>query len=69
MSIIIIESPNKVEKVKKYSGYETFATKGHFKSLTKSFIQDYNTYEVEYDFSSEETKKRMNHIFSQCFLI
>lgn len=66
MSIIIIESPNKVEKVKKYSGYETFATKGHFKSLTKNFIQDYNTYEVEYDFSSEETKKRMNHIFSQC---
>lgn len=66
MSIIIIESPNKVEKVKKYSGYETYATKGHFKSLTKNFIKNYDTYEVEYDFSNEEAKKRMNYIFSKC---
>ncbi|WP_317364016.1 type IA DNA topoisomerase [Campylobacter helveticus] len=66
MSIIIIESPNKIAKIKKYSGFETFATIGHFKSLTKNFIKNYDTYEVEYDFSNEETKKRMNFIFSKC---
>ncbi|EAK4449270.1 type IA DNA topoisomerase [Campylobacter upsaliensis] len=66
MSIIIIESPNKIEKVKKYSNCETFATKGHFKSLTKNFIKNYDNYEIEYDFSNEETRKRMNFIFSKC---
>ncbi|MCR2095317.1 type IA DNA topoisomerase [Campylobacter upsaliensis] len=66
MSIVIIESPNKIEKVKKYSNCETFATKGHFKSLTKNFIKNYDNYEIEYDFSNEETRKRMNFIFSKC---
>lgn len=65
-TIIIIESPNKKEKIQHISGFDTYATKGHFKSLTKNFIKNYDTYEVEFDFSDEEAKKRMNFIFSQC---
>ena len=65
-TIIIIESPNKKDKIQKISGFDTYATKGHFKSLTKNFIKDYDSYEVEFDFSNEEAKKRMNFIFSQC---
>lgn len=65
-TIIIIESPNKKDKIQQISGFDTYATVGHFKSLTKDFIKDYDTYEVEFDFSSEEAKKRMNFIFSQC---
>lgn len=65
-TIIIIESPNKKDKIQKISGFDTYATKGHFKSLTKNFIKDYDSYEVEFDFSDEEAKKRMNFIFSQC---
>lgn len=65
-SIIIIESPNKKDKIQHLTGFDTYATKGHFKSLTKNFIKNYDTYEVEFDFSDEEAKKRMNFIFSQC---
>lgn len=65
-TIIIIESPNKKDKIQKISGFDTYATKGHFKSLTKNFIKDYDSYEVEFDFIDEDTKKRMNFIFSQC---
>ena len=65
-TIIIIESPNKKDKIQHLTGFDTYATKGHFKSLTKNFIKNYDTYEVEFDFSDEESKKRMNFIFSQC---
>lgn len=65
-TIIIIESPNKKDKIQKISGFDTYATKGHFKSLTKNFIKDYDSYEVEFDFIDEEAKKLMNFIFSQC---
>lgn len=65
-TIIIIESPNKKDKIQKISGFDTYATKGHFKSLTKNFIKDYDSYKVEFDFIDEDAKKRMNFIFSQC---
>lgn len=65
-TIIIIESPNKKDKIQKISGFDTYATKGHFKSLTKNFIKNYDSYEVEFDFIDEDAKKRMNFIFSQC---
>lgn len=65
-SIIIIESPNKKDKIQHITGFETYATVGHFKSLTKNFITNYDNYEVEFDFSSDEAKKRMNFIFAQC---
>ncbi|WP_270984082.1 hypothetical protein [Campylobacter upsaliensis] len=38
MPIIIIESPNKTEKISKYSGFKTIATKGHFKALSKDIF-------------------------------
>lgn len=37
-SLIIIESPNKIKKIKHYSGIETLATVGHFKDLPKKEI-------------------------------
>ena len=36
-TIIIIESPNKVEKIAKYSGAKVYATVGHFKALANNF--------------------------------
>ncbi|MBZ7963304.1 type IA DNA topoisomerase [Campylobacter sp. W0049] len=65
-TIIIIESPNKIEKIKQITKAEVFATKGHFKTLTKNFLKDYENYQPIFDFSNEEVKKRMNLIFSKC---
>ncbi|TQR56274.1 type IA DNA topoisomerase [Campylobacter troglodytis] len=65
-SIIIIESPNKREKIQKITGFDTYATIGHFKTLTKNFITNYENYESEFDFKDEDAKKRMNSIFSKC---
>lgn len=64
--IIIIESPNKTQKIKSYSACPTYATIGHFKTLAKDFIKDYNTYEAEFEFANAEKEKQMNYIFSQC---
>ena len=36
-TVIIIESPNKVEKISKYSGAKVYATAGHFKTLANNF--------------------------------
>ncbi|EAK3660690.1 type IA DNA topoisomerase, partial [Campylobacter jejuni] len=65
-TIIIIESPNKREKIEKITGAKVYATKGHFKSLSKNFLKEYENYEPIFDFSSDETKKRMNAIFADC---
>ena len=51
-AIVIIESPNKVEKVKKYSGYETFAKIGHFMNLV-SFDESFKA-KFEYDEKNEK---------------
>ena len=66
MSVIIIESPNKKDKIQKISGFETFATIGHFKDLPNQNYLAWDTYEPNFDFKSEEAKKRMNFIFSKC---
>ncbi|GAA7066764.1 hypothetical protein Kyoto46A_03630 [Helicobacter pylori] len=34
-SVIIIESPNKVEKIKQLTGAEVYATIGHFTNLNR----------------------------------
>ncbi|EAH5770013.1 type IA DNA topoisomerase [Campylobacter jejuni] len=65
-TIIIIESPNKREKIEKITGAKVYATKGHFKSLSKNFLKEYENYEPIFDFSSDEAKKRMNAIFADC---
>ncbi|WP_297195258.1 type IA DNA topoisomerase [uncultured Campylobacter sp.] len=66
MSVIIIESPNKKDKIEKISGFSTYATIGHFKDLPNSYYIDWNNYAPNFEFKSEEAKKRMNFIFSQC---
>lgn len=66
MSVIIIESPNKQDKIQKITGFKTFATIGHFKVLPKKNYINYETYEPVFDYPNEETKKRMNYIISQC---
>lgn len=65
-SIIIIEAPNKCEKIEKFSGAKVFATKGHFKSLPLENYINWDTYEPYYEFSNTERKKAMDYIFSAC---
>ncbi|EAK0768207.1 type IA DNA topoisomerase [Campylobacter lari] len=65
-TIIIIESPNKIQKIEKITQAKVFATKGHFKNLNKDIFKDYENYEPIFEFSDDDVKKRMNYIFSQC---
>lgn len=65
-AVIIIEAPNKCEKIQKFSGAKVFATKGHFKSLPLENYIDWESYEPHYEFSSPERQKSMNYIFSAC---
>lgn len=49
-AVIVIESPNKVKKVKKYSGYDVVATVGHFKDLPSSSMGvNLETYEPVFE--------------------
>ena len=65
-TIIIIESPNKIAKIEKITGANVYATIGHFKKLTQDFLEEYDTYKPIFDFTNEETKARLNKIFSEC---
>ena len=65
-SIIIIEAPNKCEKIEKFSGAKVFATKGHFKTLPLENYINWDTYEPNYEFSSIERKKAMQYLCSVC---
>ncbi|MCR2062021.1 type IA DNA topoisomerase [Campylobacter helveticus] len=66
MSIIIIESPNKIEKVKKYSGFNTYATQGHFKTLSNNiFIPEKEEhYEPEFVDIDKASSYRINQIIN-----
>lgn len=68
MSVIIIESPNKVEKIKKYSGYETIATKGHLKALSKNIFakEDDKNYEPLFEAKDKDASYRINEIINAC---
>lgn len=68
MSVIIIESPNKVEKIKKYSGYETIATKGHLKALSKNIFakEDDKNYEPLFEAKDKDASYRINQIINAC---
>ncbi|HDX6250496.1 TPA: type IA DNA topoisomerase [Campylobacter fetus subsp. venerealis] len=65
-TIIIIESPNKCEKIEKITGAKVYATKGHFKTLTKEIVKDYQSYEPIFEFKDSSVKNRMNAIFNDC---
>ncbi|BDB65279.1 DNA topoisomerase [Helicobacter cinaedi] len=60
MPLIIIESPNKVEKIKKITGYEVIATIGHFMDL-KSFDID-KDYKPNFEYAESKKKRIMNAI-------
>lgn len=65
-SIIIIESPNKCEKIAHYSGAKVYATAGHFMQLRNddSYV-DYDTYEPQF-IMMKEKEKSINFILQQC---
>ena len=67
-SIIIIESPNKIEKVEKYSGFKTFATKGHFKELSQNifFKEQEQNYEPEFVPMGKNGNYRENEMINLC---
>lgn len=64
-TIIIIESPNKVEKIAHYTGAKVFATKGHFKELSKLIVKDYTSYEPDFELM-EKKKYDINKMISEC---
>lgn len=64
-TIIIIESPNKCDKIEHITGAKVYATKGHFKELTNEIVADYKSYEPIFDFK-EASKSRINAMFNDC---
>jgi len=64
-AVIIIESPNKCDKIEHITGAKVYATKGHFKELAKEIVVDYTGYEPIFEIK-EQSKRRMNEIFNDC---
>ena len=64
-AVIIIESPNKCDKIEHITGAKVYATKGHFKELAKEIVADYTGYEPIFEMK-EQSKHRMNEIFNDC---
>lgn len=64
-AVIIIESPNKCDKIEHITGAKVYATKGHFKELAKEIVADYTGYEPIFEMK-EQSKHRMNKIFNDC---
>ncbi|WP_298024800.1 type IA DNA topoisomerase [uncultured Campylobacter sp.] len=64
-AIIIIESPNKCDKIEHITGAKVYATKGHFKELAKEIVVDYVDYEPIFEMK-EQSRHRMNEIFNDC---
>ncbi|AFI00490.1 type IA DNA topoisomerase [Helicobacter pylori] len=62
-SVIIIESPNKVAKIKEITGASVFATIGHFMQL-KSYDED-NNFKPTFEYDPQK-KKRIFEIIEAC---
>ncbi|WP_120829353.1 type IA DNA topoisomerase [Helicobacter pylori] len=62
-SVIIIESPNKVAKIKEITGAKVFATIGHFMQL-KSYDEN-NNFKPTFDYDQEK-KKRIFEMIEAC---
>ncbi|MFP6075731.1 type IA DNA topoisomerase [Helicobacter pylori] len=62
-SVIIIESPNKVAKIREITGAKVFATIGHFMQL-KSYDES-NGFKPTFDYDQEK-KKRIFEIIEAC---
>ncbi|MGN8404122.1 type IA DNA topoisomerase [Helicobacter pylori] len=62
-SVIIIESPNKVAKIKEITGVKVYATIGHFMQL-KSYDEN-NNFKPTFDYDQEK-KKRIFEMIEAC---
>ncbi|GHP24772.1 type IA DNA topoisomerase [Helicobacter pylori] len=62
-SVIIIESPNKVAKIKEITGAKVFATMGHFMQL-KSYDEN-NNFKPTFEYDPQK-KKRIFEIIEAC---
>ncbi|EJB13718.1 topoisomerase I [Helicobacter pylori CPY1313] len=62
-SVIIIESPNKVAKIKEITGAKVFATIGHFMQL-KSYDEN-NNFKPTFEYDPQK-KKRIFEIIEAC---
>ncbi|ADU85461.1 DNA topoisomerase I (topA) [Helicobacter pylori SouthAfrica7] len=62
-SVIIIESPNKVEKIKQLTGAEVYATIGHFTDLIGVDIE--NNFACKFEIKEEKAKK-INFLINAC---
>ena len=60
MPLIIIESPNKVAKIKAITGYQTIATIGHFMNLTDIDVE--NDYKPTFNYDESKKKRIMDAI-------
>lgn len=63
MAVIIIESPNKIKKVKAYSGMEVFATVGHFMELKNIDIN--KGFSPTFDYLQDK-KKNIFYYIERC---
>ncbi|GAA6918480.1 type IA DNA topoisomerase [Helicobacter pylori] len=62
-SVIIIESPNKVEKIKQLTGAEVYATIGHFTNLIGVDIE--NNFACKFEIKEDKSKK-INFLINAC---
>ena len=61
--IIIIESPNKIEKIKQITGYEVESTTGHFMNLDNIDVN--NDYKTKFSYDPKKKSKIFN-IIEKC---
>ncbi|EJB25425.1 type IA DNA topoisomerase [Helicobacter pylori] len=62
-SVIIIENPNKVEKIKQLTGAEVYATIGHFTNLIGVDIE--NNFACKFEIKEDKAKK-INFLINAC---
>ncbi len=62
-SVIIIESPNKVEKIKQLTDAEVYATIGHFTNLIGVDIE--NNFACKFEIKEDKAKK-INFLINAC---
>lgn len=64
-SVIVIEAPNKIEKIANLTQSKVFATKGHFKQLADDNWIDFETYMPQFDFIGDK-KKSIDFVLREC---
>lgn len=64
-SVIVIEAPNKIEKIANLTQSKVFATKGHFKQLADENWIDFETYLPQFDFIGDK-KKSIDFVLREC---